>query len=36
MCGAKLSFFRYTPKNHWKIDGKLCRKCWDTQKAENG
>ena len=36
MCGAKLSFFRYTPKNHWKVDGKLCRKCWDAQKAENG
>ncbi len=32
MCGAKLSFFRYTPKSQWKVDGQLCRKCWDTQK----
>ena len=28
-CGNKMSFFRYNPKPKWKIDGQLCRKCWD-------
>ena len=31
LCGKKLGFFRYNPKNSWKIDGHLCRKCWDAQ-----
>ena len=36
ICGAKLSFFRYTPKSKWKVTGNLCRKCWDSNKARNG
>lgn len=28
-CGKKLGFFRYNPKEEWKIEGQLCRKCWD-------
>lgn len=31
LCGKKLGFFRYNPKDKWKIDGQLCRKCWDAQ-----
>jgi len=31
VCGKKLGFFRYNPKKEWKIDGQLCRKCWDVQ-----
>ena len=29
-CGIKIGFIRYNPKPKWKIDGQLCRKCWDT------
>ena len=29
-CGKKIGFIRYNPKPKWKIDGQLCRKCWDT------
>jgi len=29
-CGKKIGFIRYNPKPQWKIDGQLCRKCWDT------
>jgi hypothetical protein len=29
ICGNKMPFFRYNPKPKWKIDGQLCRKCWD-------
>lgn len=31
VCGKKLGFFRYNPKSTWKIDGQLCRKCWDAE-----
>jgi uncharacterized protein YlaI len=30
VCGNKMSFFRYNPKPKWKIDGQLCRLCWDN------
>jgi len=29
-CGKKIGFVRYNPKPQWKIDGQLCRQCWDT------
>ena len=29
ICGNKMPFFRYNPKPKWKIEGQLCRKCWD-------
>jgi hypothetical protein len=29
VCGNKMPFFRYNPKPRWKIDGQLCRRCWD-------
>ena len=29
VCGNKMPFFRYNPKHKWKIDGQLCRSCWD-------
>jgi hypothetical protein len=32
-CGKKIGFIRYNPKPKWKIDGQLCRKCWDTINA---
>ena len=35
MCGAKLGFFRYNPKTKWKVDGQLCRKCWDSHKEHD-
>jgi hypothetical protein len=30
VCGNKMSFFRYNPKPKWKIEGQLCRRCWDN------
>ena len=36
LCGTKMGLFRYNPKPKWKIDGQLCRKCWDVKKAEFG
>ena len=30
VCGNKMPFFRYNPKPKWKIDGQLCRRCWDN------
>lgn len=32
VCGTKLGFFRYNPKNGWNIEGQICRSCWDSQK----
>jgi hypothetical protein len=29
MCNCKLGMFYYHPKPAWKIEGNLCRKCWD-------
>ncbi|MFQ5920974.1 MAG: hypothetical protein ACE5JV_03045 [Nitrososphaerales archaeon] len=31
ICGKKLGFLRYNPKKKWRIDGHLCRRCWDAQ-----
>ena len=36
VCGGKLGFVRYNPKNGWKIKGQLCKNCWDSQKVQNG
>lgn len=33
LCGSKMSFFRYNPKPKWKIEGQLCRRCWDNSNA---
>ena len=32
-CGKKIGFIRYNPKPRWKVDGQLCRKCWDAINA---
>lgn len=29
LCKGRLGTFFYHPKPEWKIDGNLCRKCWD-------
>ena len=36
LCGMKMGLIRYNPKGKWKVDGQLCRKCWDDKKAEFG
>ena len=36
ICGNKLGFVRYNPKNKWEIKGFLCKNCWDDQKSQNG
>ena len=36
LCGAKMGIIRYNPKPKWKVNGNLCRKCWDGQKAQFG
>ncbi len=36
LCEKKMGLIRHNPKGHWKIDGQLCRKCWDKKKAEFG
>jgi hypothetical protein len=28
-CNKKLGFVRYNPKPAWKVNGQLCRQCWD-------
>jgi hypothetical protein len=33
VCGNKMSFVRYNPKPMWKIDGQLCRRCWDNSNT---
>lgn len=30
-CNKKMGFIRYNPKPSWKIEGQLCRGCWDKQ-----
>ena len=32
ICNGQLAFVRYNPKPKWKIEGQLCRKCWDEQR----
>ena len=36
LCGAMLDLIRHNPKGKWKIEGQLCRSCWDSKKAELG
>jgi hypothetical protein len=36
LCNAKIGFIRYNPKPKWKIDGQMCRTCWDEHKARMG
>lgn len=31
LCNKKMGFIRYNPKPRWKLEGQLCRACWDTQ-----
>ncbi|MDP8888596.1 MAG: hypothetical protein M3M89_03100 [Thermoproteota archaeon] len=35
ICSCKLGLFYYHPKPAWKIDGNLCRKCWDRRNNNN-
>lgn len=28
-CKSKLGLIRYNPKVSWKVNGQLCRRCWD-------
>jgi hypothetical protein len=34
VCNGKLGMFFYHPKPSWKIEGNLCRKCWDNHNKE--
>ena len=36
LCEGKMGLIRYNPKGKWKIEGQLCRKCWDEKKSELG
>ena len=29
ICNQRIGFIRYNPKPKWKIDGQLCKHCWD-------
>ena len=31
LCNKKMGFIRYNPKPKWKIEGQLCRQCWDKR-----
>lgn len=31
ICNRKMGFVRYNPKPAWKIDGQMCRSCWDSR-----
>jgi hypothetical protein len=33
VCNKKMGFIRYNPKPAWKINGQLCRGCWDQRNA---
>ena len=35
ICDIKMGFIRYNPKPKWRIDGQLCRKCWDEQNLKS-
>lgn len=32
-CNGKLGMFFYHPKPAWKIEGNLCRRCWDERNS---
>jgi hypothetical protein len=34
VCNAKLGFIRYNPKPAWKVQGQVCRKCWDQRNEK--
>lgn len=34
VCNIKMGFIRYNPKPKWRIDGQLCRRCWDEQNLK--
>ncbi|HXG06049.1 MAG TPA: hypothetical protein VNI77_01835 [Nitrososphaera sp.] len=36
ICDGKLGMFYYHPKPAWRIDGNLCRKCWDSRNRQRG
>ena len=31
VCNGKLGIIYYHPKSAWKIEGNLCKKCWDNR-----
>jgi len=31
-----MGLIRYNAKGSWKVEGQLCRTCWDVKKAEFG
>lgn len=33
ICNGKLGMFYYHPKPAWRIEGNLCRKCWDSKNS---
>lgn len=35
VCNIKMGFIRYNPKPKWRIDGQLCRRCWDEQNLKS-
>jgi hypothetical protein len=34
-CNGKLELFFYHPKPSWKIEGNLCRRCWDGRNRRD-
>jgi len=36
ICNGKLGMFYYHPKPAWRIEGNLCRKCWDSRNRKRG
>jgi hypothetical protein len=34
ICNQKMGFIRYNPKPKWKIDGQLCKHCWDKRNKQ--
>ena len=34
LCNTKLKFIRYNPKPEWKMQGQLCRRCWDIKNND--
>jgi len=35
ICNTKLGMIYYHPKLTWNIEGKLCRKCWDSRNSRS-
>jgi hypothetical protein len=36
VCNSRLGLIFYHPKPVWKIEGNLCRKCWDDRNERGG